>query len=166
MTPSQCTLSKTISQLLNYNEFLSAAWYTNCAIYRHKPDVTSPCILFPSSPDVIYLPEKKRNCISLKFTCSCEERREKGSREFILSRLQIWILQFHLLLKQLQTWEQIQFHSFFGFFFIIFHSHLFRKHARLLRTFTFKSRQSMQISVEGFYVNFEAVCISMKRDFW
>lgn len=68
MSPFQCTLSKTISQLLNNAEFSAAAEDANCAICRQKPDVTSSYIIL-SSPDVIYLPETNKNCISLKCTC-------------------------------------------------------------------------------------------------
>lgn len=139
MTPFQGTLSKAIRQLLNYDAFIfpstvphdtkitrtPIAQFTDNNLMLH---VTSIYVLL-TSPDVICLPEKKRNCISLK--CTCEKR------VFIPSQIEYVQLAIFSP-KYKKTWEQIQFHcrDMCSFMFSILCSY---STSHLLRTFTFES---------------------------
>lgn len=144
MTPFQCTLSKTISQLLNYDEFRSPS--SMIRQLRNLPTETWCYIasLAPSSPDVIYLPVKERNCISLKCTCRSEEREFM----FIPKQLANMRLAISSFMREKTTANMWTDSISFLFFSVMFSVSLVRCYAisRLLRTFTFKLLQFQQIS--------------------
>lgn len=90
--------------------------HDNCAICRREPDVA---FVSSISTDVIYLPEKKSNCISLLLCALAVE--STCEWEFLSrARLQMYVVQLAIsffLFLSLITWEQIQFCFWHGFCF-------------------------------------------------